>query len=120
MTALPEYERLESVGLWRPAPGEQRREVYVSFGDESLILRDRAETPLAHWSLAAVERRNPGAMPAVFSPGPDSGETLEIEDELMAGAIAKVQRLIRRRRTAPTRRRLAALALGLIALAVAG
>ena len=37
MTALKEYERLECTGLWKENIDSQRREVLVSFGDNSLI-----------------------------------------------------------------------------------
>ena len=43
MTALKEYERLECTGLWKENIDSQRREVLVSFGDNSLILRDTTE-----------------------------------------------------------------------------
>ena len=42
MTALKQYQRLESVGVWRPDPEAQRRNVTVSFGDASLAISDNA------------------------------------------------------------------------------
>ncbi|MBD3677285.1 MAG: hypothetical protein HUJ27_02670 [Rhodobacteraceae bacterium] len=105
MTALKEFQRLESPGLWRPSPGEQRRDVVVSFGDASLIITDTRDRALSHWSLPAVERTNPGEIPALYRPGPDAEEVLEIEDEMMIGAIAKVQGAIARRRPHPGRLR---------------
>lgn len=101
MTALTEFERLEAPALWRPGAGEQRRDVVVSLGEATLAIYTMSEMPLAHWSLPAVERRNPGEMPAIFAPGPEAGETLEIDDELMIDAIARVDRAIRRRRPRP-------------------
>ncbi|MGG7643755.1 hypothetical protein ACQ5SP_02960 [Rhodovulum sp. YNF3179] len=122
MTALSEYERLESGGLWRAGPEAQRREVLVSFGDASLVIADpRTEMAIAHWSLPAVDRRNPGAEPAVYSPDPEGGETLEIDDTTMIEAIEKVRAAIARRRPQPGRLRLATLGLvvaTLVALAV--
>ena len=56
MTALTQYQRLESSGLWREAPDAQRREVIVTFGDASIIITDKNERPLTHWSLAALIR----------------------------------------------------------------
>ncbi|HEY0274576.1 MAG TPA: hypothetical protein VGC31_00685 [Paenirhodobacter sp.] len=92
MTALRQYERLEALGLWREGVTAQRREVIVSFGDATLVIFDsRAERPLAHWSLAALVRRNPGKRPALFAPSEEPGEDLEIEDEAMIAAIEKVQ-----------------------------
>lgn len=113
MTALKEYQRLESPGLWRPSPEDQRREVIVSIGDATLIISDMAERPLTHWSLAAVERENPDATPAVYSPGSDAGDTLEIEDDLMIEAIERVRRAVSRRRPRPGRLRAVLLSAGL-------
>ena len=50
MTALKEYARLESGGLWRADADAQRRDVIVSFGDATLVISDSAERALAHWS----------------------------------------------------------------------
>lgn len=120
MTALSEYQRLECAGLWRPAPRDQRREVIVSFGDATLMLSDpRSQQPLAHWSLPAVELRNPGRMPALYRPGADATEELEIADEAMVAAIAKVHRLLEARR--PHRGRLrGVMAAGFAAVLVLG
>ena len=105
MTALKQYERLESGGLWRPEPDGQRREVTVSFGNATLVLSDTAGRPLSHWSLAAVERLNPGTRPALFAPDTAASETLEVEDDLMVGAIEKVRKSLARTRPRPRRLR---------------
>ena len=110
MTALKQFERLESTGLWRESPQAQRRDVIVTFGDASLVIADSQARPLTHWSLAAVARLNPGSLPALYSPDPDSGETLEIDDALMIEAIEKVRAAIARAR--PHRGRLRLLAFG--------
>ncbi len=104
MTALDKFSRLEAAGIWRPDRFAQRRNVIVSVGDTSLTIFDAGDTALGHWSLAAVRRRNPGEMPAVFGPGRDAVEELEIDDPLMVDAIDKVRRAIARRR--PRRGRL--------------
>ena len=96
MTALERYERLESDGLWRPAPGAQRRDVTVSFGNATLVLTDRAGRPLAHWSMPALERLDGGEGPALYAPDADGSETLEIDDSLMVGAIEEVRRALRK------------------------
>ncbi|MBK5926351.1 hypothetical protein [Rhodobaculum claviforme] len=97
MTALRKYQRLECDGLWRAAPGTQRRDVVVAFGEASLILSDvRSGVPLAHWSLPAVTRRNPSAHPALFSPDAEAGETLEIDDTDMIDALETVATALRR------------------------
>ncbi len=116
MTALSEYERLECTAVWRPEPDAQRRDVFVSIGDATLMIHDSADRMLAHWSLAAVSRVNPGERPALYTPGADAPEELEIEDEVMIDAINRVQRSIQRRRPRPGRLRLALLAGGLAAV----
>ncbi len=116
MTALTEYQRLESTGIWRPAPDEQRRDVVVSFGDATLVISDMADRPLAHWSLPAVERRNPAKTPAVYRPGPDAPDELEIADDAMIDAIERVRQAIARGRPQPGRLRSVLLGGGLIAV----
>lgn len=106
MTALPEYQRLECQALWRDGPAAQRREVIVAFGDATLVIADaRSDRALAHWSLAAVLRRNPGQAPALYAPGADAAEDLEIADEAMIAAIAKVHAMIGAQRPHPGRLR---------------
>lgn len=113
MTALAQYQRLECVGIWCPAPGRDRQEVVLSFGDATLVIADGSGLPLAHWSLAAIRRRNPGTRPALFAPGPDEGEELEVADDLMIDAIEKVRRAVLRRRPRPPRLRRVLLGLSL-------
>lgn len=119
MTALEKYERIEAVGLWRPTPDEQRRDVIVSIGDASLTITDTRERPLTHWSLPAIERLNPGKTPAIFCPDGDPGETLELaesESEMIA-AIEKLLTAIQRGRPRPGRLRLVTLSLSLLSVA---
>lgn len=121
MTALTQFSRLESGGLWRATPDAQRREVTVSFGDATLVISDAAGRPLTHWSLPAVARLNAGERPALFTPDMDATETLEISDDMMIDAMEKVRKTVNRRRYRPGRVRnigsLAVLA-GLIGLGV--
>ncbi|MDT8854252.1 hypothetical protein RNZ50_04205 [Paracoccaceae bacterium Fryx2] len=106
MTALKKYLKLESNGLWRDAPEAQRREVLVSFGEATLVLSDpRSEDALSHWSLPAVERLNPGEMPALFAPGADADETLEIDDPVMIAALDTVRGALAAARPHPGRLR---------------
>ncbi len=109
MTALKEYQRLEASALWRPAPGEQRRETVISVGEATLTISDLRDRPLAHWSLAALERLNPGELPAIYGPAGDPGETLEIaENETdMVAAIERLRQAIERSRPHPGRLRTA-------------
>jgi len=98
MTALTEYQRLESPAVWRASPEDQRVDVIVSVGDATLVIYDKADRPLAHWSLPAVIRLNAGTRPALFSPGPDAPEELEVAEETMIDSIEKVRKIIERRR----------------------
>jgi len=112
MTALSEYDRLESSGLWRAAPNDQdpgtdpqRREVIVSFGNATIVLSDANDKPLAHWALPALQRLNADKRPAIYSPDKDAVETLEISDESMIEAIEKIRAVIERQRPKPGRLR---------------
>lgn len=108
MTALNKYQRLEAAGLWRPTPDAQRADVIISIGDATLTITDTRDRALAHWSLAAVERANPGQRPAIYHPDGDPGETLEIADNEteMVEAIEKLRGVIERQRPHPGRLRL--------------
>ena len=110
MTALKEYARLESTGLWRDAVDEQRREVGIIFGNASLIIVDTAGRPLTHWSMPAMRRTNPGQLPAIYTPDGAGAETLELADDLMIGAIDKVLRSVARSTPRPRRLRNAVIA----------
>lgn len=122
MTALTKYARLEASGLWRAAPDDQRREVVVSVGDATLMISDRQDRPITHWSLAAIERANPGLRPAIFHPDGDPGETLELpQDEAdMIEAIEKLRRAVDRARPRPGRIRWLGMTLSLAAVAAIG
>lgn len=108
MTALQQYQRIEASALWRPAPDAQRREVIVSIGDATLVITDLKEQPLAHWSLAAIERANPGENPAIYHPDGDPEETLELsgDETEMIAAIEKLRQAVDRGRAKPGRLRL--------------
>ena len=107
MTALKDYDRLESSGIWRESAEAQRKDVGVTFGDASLILKDHTDTALTHWSLPAIHRVNPGKRPALFKPAPDADEDLEISDDEMIDAIEKIRKTIEKRRPHSGRLRLA-------------
>jgi hypothetical protein len=120
MTALNKYQRLECGGLWRDHPDAQRREVVVSFGDTSLVLKDpRSDVPLAHWSLPAILRENPGHLPAIYTPGDDATESLELSDPDMIAALETVHRAVVQALPKPGRLRLYIL-LGLSTAIAAG
>lgn len=106
MTALKKYQRLESPGLWRASPEAQRREVIVGLREATLILSDpKTEMALTQWSLPAIERSNPDQMPALYVPGADDGESLEIDDAEMIAALETVHVVLERRKPHPGRLR---------------
>jgi hypothetical protein len=106
LTALKQYQRLESSGLWHEQHDAQRRDVVVSFGSSSLVLTDpRSEHALSHWSLPAIIRENPGQMPAIYRPGLDSVEGLELSDPDMVTALETVRRALEAARPRPGRLR---------------
>ncbi len=115
MTALKEFERLESTALWRESDEGPEREVILSLGEATLTIADGTGAALGHWSLPAIERINPGQMPARFRPGPNASESLEITDDLMIGALERVHSALERRKPRPGRLRLWA---GLVVLCV--
>ena len=106
MTALDKYVRLESDALWRAAPDAQRRDVVLSFGDATLVIADGAGRPLAHWSLPALIRQNPGEIPAIYAPDEDGSELLEIADDTMVEAIEKVREALAKSHPRPGKLRL--------------
>lgn len=120
MTALRKYQRLESPGLWRDSPDAQRREVVVAFRDATLVLSDpRTELPLTHWSLPAVERLNTGELPALYAPGFDTDETLEVDDPDMIAALETIRGALKKGTPRPGRLRatiLGGLTLGILAI----
>ncbi|MEL6644374.1 MAG: hypothetical protein AAFQ79_10595 [Pseudomonadota bacterium] len=105
MTALTDYQRLEATAVWYPAQDAQRRDVIVGLGDATLTVTDHRDIALAHWSLAAIERVNPGRHPAGYAPAADAPERVEIADEEMVKAIEKVRRAVERARPHPGRLR---------------
>lgn len=95
MTALRKYQRLECGGLWRETPHDQRREVLVRFGEATLVLSDpKSGTAISHWSLPAVVRINRGEEPAVFAPGTEAAESLELDDPDMIAALGAVRHAV--------------------------
>lgn len=120
MTALLDYDRLETVGVWRASSDEQRRDVTVSLGSATVVIYDGAGRALAHWSLPALIRHNPGKEPAIYAPGQDAPEELEIADPEMIDAIERIRNVIDKRRPREGRLRFVLMALALIAVLAAG
>ena len=94
----------------------------MALGEASLVMTDpKSGMALAHWSLPAVSRRNPGALPALFVPGAAAPEVLELDDADMIAALETVAAVLARRQPRPGRLRgslLAASSAGLLALAL--
>jgi hypothetical protein len=107
MTALKKFEKIEASGIWRADATAQRRDVIVTLGDATLTLMDMQERVLAHWSIPAVARANPGELPAIFHPDGDPEETLELaeDSDLMIESIEKLRKAVERRRPRPGRLR---------------
>ena len=105
MTALDKYQRIEALGLWRNDYDSQRKDVLISIGQTTLLISDMQERPLAHWSLAAIERSNPGNYPAIYHPDGGQEESLELNfsEKEMIDAIEKLRTVIARRRPHPGR-----------------
>lgn len=120
MTALTRYARLESPGIWRASAEARRRNVYVTFGDATLVVSDTSGRVLTHWSLPAVERLNPGVRPAIYGPDGDPDETLELSEPEMIDAIETVRRTLARARPRQGRLRLLGLLASVSAVAALG
>lgn len=118
MTALSKYERLEATGLWRSMPDGQRREVFVSIGDATLVISDLNNRALTHWSLAAIERGGDVDGRHVFHPDGDPGETLEFApaETEMIEAIDTLRQAVARARPHPGRVRWLGAALSALAV----
>lgn len=116
MTALTKYARLESGGIWRESDDSQRMDVIVSFGDATLVIADTGGRAMTHWSLAALERINPGTRPALFTPDPDGTETLELDDGEMIDAVEMVRKTLDRARPRPGRLRWTGMGLSIAAV----
>lgn len=120
MTALSKYQRLEAPGLWHESHDAQRVNIVASLGKATLTISDMSDRVLAHWSLAAIIRLNPGQRPAHFAPGPvgeprarassraapdaapdappETSSVLELEDDALISALEKVHAVIEKRR----------------------
>ncbi|MEM7242940.1 MAG: hypothetical protein AAF429_12210 [Pseudomonadota bacterium] len=105
MNPIKDFDRLESLGLWRAADARQRVEVVVSFGKETLVLSDINNNPLTHWSLATIQHLGTSEDGSIFSADAEGTETLEIEDPTMIAAISKVRNIISAARPHPGRLR---------------
>lgn len=93
MTALDAYDRLEAVGILKRSGEDDGTEVVVTFGEATLTMNalgEAGDTPISHWSLAAIDLLNETEQRAVYSLNAMSEETLEIEDLTLRHALEKV------------------------------
>jgi hypothetical protein len=88
MTAIKKYKRLEAVGLWLDNNYETSKEVIVSFGKTSILITDKNEVPLTHWSIYSVFILKKEGERVVYSVDSKGQETLEIDDPDMIKAIS--------------------------------
>ena len=115
MTVLEKYQRLETEAIWRPETDAQRRDVIVSIGKATLTISATNGTALTHWSLPAIVRLNVGDVPALYAPGADAAETLEVADTEMIGAIEQVLQAVRGSKKRPSTLRSTVMALSALA-----
>ena len=120
MTVLAKYQRLEAEAVWRASAEAQRKDVIVSIGEATITISAANGTALAHWSLPAIERLNPGEEPALYAPGPQSPERLELAEPEMLAAVDSVLKAIQSgSRNSGRMRRLVSLAAGLAIMVAA-
>lgn len=118
MTALERFIRLEALGSWRQTPQAEPREVVVSFGNATLILRDMHDAPLGHWALNATHVIASTETGTTYATTDDADETLVIADFEMIRAIAAISahKSPRLQRRSPPGWFYAALAVSLVAV----
>ena len=68
----------------------------LSLGEATLTLSQPGGSPIAHWSLPALERVSKA--PPTYAPGIGAPEALRVEDGDMVAAIERVRRAVRRPR----------------------
>ena len=90
MTALDQFDRLETLGVWHGSADDPGREVVVKFGKSTLVIEESADAPLAHWSLAALRTRPDGADRLRYFVDGAIEESLQIDDPLMRDAIGQI------------------------------
>jgi Zn-dependent protease with chaperone function len=91
MTALAKYAKLESEARYFDGESAQPRDVFLSFGERSLIIIGFNDVAIAHWPLAslrAIGLRRDKAVQLV--PHRDSDERLVLSDRHMLNAIGEV------------------------------
>jgi hypothetical protein len=105
LTAIDGLERFEAPAIWRPSEGAEPREVYVAIGEAELVILESGGAALAHWSLPALLRVNPGKIPALYRPDRDAKEELEVEELEMVATLDRLTRAVEMGRRRPGRLR---------------
>lgn len=90
MTALARYELLEAEGRYFDGETAAAVEVIVKFGDSSLMVLDRRETPVTHWPLASLRALKTAGDGLTLIPDHGPNERLTVTDPDMIGAIREV------------------------------
>lgn len=98
MTALPDYARLEAPARYFDGVSARPREVWVSFGNRSLVIVGEDGIAIAHWALDGLSARSDrGDQVLQVAPDAASDERLAISDATMIAALRRVcPRLYRR------------------------
>ncbi len=94
MTALDEYDRLEAVGILKRSEDDPGTEVVITFGEATLTMNavsDEGDTPLTHWSLAAIDLISENDDVAIYSLNADTFERVEVADTTLREALARVR-----------------------------
>ena len=95
MTWHPDYVVVESRALLTIPGKHVEKPVVAKLGKTTLILLEPDGSPIAHWTLTAVRRINPGSLPAKFAPFGDGKEFVTVDDEFMVQVLDDVQTALR-------------------------
>ncbi|MCY3879778.1 MAG: hypothetical protein OXF74_11450 [Rhodobacteraceae bacterium] len=87
MSVLAEFDKLETIGIWHSTDEDPGQRVVVKLNERYLTLFSFNGRPLAHWAMSAVQRGNPGSMPANYSPDDQYCESLEISDSYVVSLL---------------------------------
>jgi hypothetical protein len=90
MTALDRYDRLEAMGSLRSGEDVLAQEVVVKFGNATLVILTPDDTPITHWSLAAIRVLDERPATTLYVADEDHAEILTIEDEEMRDALRTI------------------------------
>ena len=90
MAKLSDFVRLETHGVWRDSAADPGTRVVALLNEKSLTLVSTNNRPLAHWSIDAVRRINPGETPALFTPDESGDERIELADELFVSVLQEL------------------------------